>query len=765
MANTPVNTPQLPIPQDELPDWMLRAMRRTDWGVLIVLILSLLMGWSFALNPGLPRTNDVESYVFRTADTTESFLEGRLYPRWSSHALNGYGAPIPHYYPPGAPYIAAVLSILFTGDAVLAVRLVFIASFGLAGTMVYALVLRRTNAAAGIVAALLYVYSPYVGLVAPHVLGDLPGVMSLALVPTLLWAANRHLQRHQPADGIFVIVATAALLLTSPAHLGVGLLLVMLLIGLHLYERQPIRPVITLSGALSLGLCLSAFYWLPALAEQMAVRWQPTLVEVPMPILTLATLFESPRQIDPSALTTPPQFTLGIMLPLFALAAAWRLRRICFQSVFLMVGGALLIFGVFIVPHFTWLLGIVCLCWAIGGSAALDWRASLQPSNQRLILAVTIFFIFMWAIPVWMSPRNEDEFGEADAATQVRYEQQGLGVAVLPPGAPIPSTLKPTTTPNRLLLSGYAANSINRFSDDPTIQNQASVLYIGSHYQEYQIRLRETTTVRLLTAYFLGWQIYLNDQALPAYADETGLIGVTIPGIVGGDFVITLGETPPRAIAWLVTLMTLVVMAGSFWRQMYVYHPPRTLLLNLLSPAETRLLVLTLLLTAGGAFFATQLPVPYSLRAQGQYALRDSTLLRNRSDTGLEVLYFRLDDSLYHAGDYADVTLYWQTVQPLLSNYQARLTLRDVTTGREWSSTPLRHPGYIPTRRWIRGRYVTDHYDLLMPANIAPGRYSITITAYPCAPACNLNTPLQFFAPNGTSVGTSVTLPRILTVE
>ncbi|MFN8565114.1 MAG: hypothetical protein U0703_26605 [Anaerolineae bacterium] len=86
--------------RQDLPMWMQQAMRGTDWGVLIVLGFCLLLGWSFALQPGLPRTNASEHYVFRAADATQAFSEGRLYPRWSPYALGGYGAPIPSYYPP-----------------------------------------------------------------------------------------------------------------------------------------------------------------------------------------------------------------------------------------------------------------------------------------------------------------------------------------------------------------------------------------------------------------------------------------------------------------------------------------------------------------------------------------------------------------------------------------------------------------------------------------------------------------------------------------
>src|SRR5947208_13602575 len=82
------------IAREDLPIWMQNSLRGTDWGVLIVLVFSLLAAWPFLLQPGLPRTNASEHYVYRAADTAQAFAEGLLYPRWSPNALTGHGAPI-----------------------------------------------------------------------------------------------------------------------------------------------------------------------------------------------------------------------------------------------------------------------------------------------------------------------------------------------------------------------------------------------------------------------------------------------------------------------------------------------------------------------------------------------------------------------------------------------------------------------------------------------------------------------------------------------
>jgi hypothetical protein len=112
------------LPKD-WPDWMRQARQGIDWGIALIFAFSLTIAIPFLSQDDLPHTNASENYVYRAADYAAALQEGRLYPRWSANVLGGYGAPIPHYFPPGAGYSAAVIQVLFTNDPVLAVRLLY----------------------------------------------------------------------------------------------------------------------------------------------------------------------------------------------------------------------------------------------------------------------------------------------------------------------------------------------------------------------------------------------------------------------------------------------------------------------------------------------------------------------------------------------------------------------------------------------------------------------------------------------------------------
>ncbi len=312
MYNQTMSRFQQTLPSHELPDWMRRAQRGVDWGFLLVLVLCLTVSAPFALRTELPHNNANENYVYRTNDYAESIQEGWLYPRWSPNVLGGYGAPIPSFYPPAPAYAAALLQVLLTNNAVSAVRLLYILATCVAGIAVYALVLRQAGAAAGILAAMLYMYSPCVSLVIPHVQGDLTEMLVLALAPALLWSVDRLIRGQQPQNILFAAFITAGLILTSPKGALASCLLALAYVIWQFYNLIRRGKVIQFIVAIGLGILLSGFYWIPALLEESAIHWQPNIA-VQILTLRLSELIAPIMPIDPAEMIHHPQLTVGFV--------------------------------------------------------------------------------------------------------------------------------------------------------------------------------------------------------------------------------------------------------------------------------------------------------------------------------------------------------------------------------------------------------------------------------------------------------------------
>jgi hypothetical protein len=784
---------------------MRRARRGTDWGALLVLAFSLLTAWSFLLEPGLPRTSAIENYVFRTADTAAALAEGRLYPRWSPNAQFGYGAPIPHFYPPGAAYPAALLQFFFVNDPVVAVRLYAAGLFALAGSAVYALAARRAGAAAGLLAALLYVYSPYVGLIAPHLHGDLAGFAGLALIPALLWAVDRLLTAYRPLDPLVVALTCAALFLTDVPSAGFGLALAILLVVWHTLAVDRRAPWGAVALALILGVGIGACFWIPALLEAGEVVWRaPTST---LPLLTYRDLFAPLPALDPADLRPTVPLTLGLpalivsalsvlalvragavrprpLTILFAPAAASTPVRAsiipCTQNrtrtgmirggqpkssraffvFFLLLTAALILVAPALLPAETGLLGVMTLCLALGSGAALDLRGALPDRWRRISFPAGVALLLIGSVGVWLPPQAQADFGDTSPLAQVEYELNGYGVAVLPAHAALPSTLPADELPNAGLLAGYRAGSINKIGQDQVGgELQLGLLSHGSHSDRFQIQLYAPRTLPVLTAYFPGWVGTLNGLSLPLTRDPvSSLMNVDVPAPASGELVISLDTTPVRTAAWGVAWLALAGAMLTAARRLQRGGGMSNYLT--LSLPEARLLTTVL-----GCFAAAVLLFAPGdeLRARPGSGLEASVPMRAATESGLELIALRFERTVYRAGDTLHWTQYWQTLNPQNENLRVRVSLMNRATGLRWLHTPPAHPGGYPMMRWPSGAYVADRYAIPLPTDLPPGEYSPTVEVLRCTPDCT--EALPFFDADGGLFGDLLVLPVTLVID
>ncbi|PJF20768.1 MAG: hypothetical protein CUN56_14505, partial [Phototrophicales bacterium] len=347
-------TTHLPIPYDELPLWMRQARQEFDWSILIALAMSIAIAWSFLLHDKLPAGHQLEHTVFQASDIVTGFHEGRFYPRWSPYAVNGYGAPIPNYYPMGTPYIIATIETLFSNNLNQAVRITFILTYAVAGLGIYLLVSRRTDAPIGLMSSVLYLYSPMIGSTVPYVMGDLALLMGGALLPLSLWSSYRLIKSKLRIDFVMHCLILALFVWIHPQ---MAIISIIMSYGYALFDQPPksrLQPIVRLTLAVVAGWLLVAFYWLPAILEHNLVNWYPQDSYV-FPMLTLGQLVAPMQQIDSGLVMPQPQFKLGwviialIAVGIVTLYFAKSLPR-RFYMITAIAGILLLIIALVIVP-------------------------------------------------------------------------------------------------------------------------------------------------------------------------------------------------------------------------------------------------------------------------------------------------------------------------------------------------------------------------------------------------------------------------------
>ncbi|MCA0452640.1 MAG: glycosyltransferase family 39 protein [Chloroflexi bacterium] len=763
-----------PLPQHDLPDWMRLARRGFDWGLLLVLALCLIVAAPFLLRGDLPTTNASENYVYRTNDYATAIQQGWIYPRWSPHVLGGYGAPIPNFYPPAAPYTAAVFQVLLTNNPVAAVRLFYVVATCVAGLAMYALVTRRSGAAAGILAAMLYIYSPVVSYTTPHIQGNMPHMLALALTPALLWAADRTLRNERPQNLLLVVGLAAALLLTDVKNAFMAYLLAL---GYALWltiSFRSYRGFRRLVAGVFLGVIAAGFYWIPAILEQTAIHWQANGTS-PLLRLSLNEIVTPIQAIDPSAMVHYPQMTIGLVVFLCAVGgAATNLllsQRIDFGKFFIAAGLFITATGLLLMPTETDLLGLILMCGAVAGSEILRLRLRLSSRPKRLTLPVLMITIWIGSINIWSPPEAAENVGSANGAAQVRYEQQGYGIAVLPSGDALPTSLANDLAFSPSLIDSYTSSTINKLAPGQISGGfRASPLANDSQSDEFQlIQTTSPTTLNILTAYFPGWSANIGEQRLSVQANPTtGLIQVEVPilNANNAELSIHLGTTDVRNGSWTLSGIILIMVLIWTWGKIRRTHKTIIEDVMLLKLEEARLIALPVVCFGIAALLVLLPNNPLiDLTPLPNSGLQGSFSTQIRSTAGLNLSAFRLGKNVYHANEPLDLTLFWQTQRFLTDNYLVKLFLVNNSDESRWNETALHSPGFYPTKRWNTQQYVVDYYDFVLENGILEGNYQIHVEAYVCRDVCTADDRISFYDSTGNLLGTDLILPTLISIR
>ena len=228
-------------------------------GYSVIGLLTIPLLWNL-FRPGFYSSHDGEWMVIRLTAFHESFRVGQIPVRWMSRLNHEYGYPVTNFLYPLPFYLAEPFYVL-TGDPVTAVKIIMglsVISMAIGSFLLF----RRWGMIAGITGALTYIYSPYVAynLYARGSLGELT---ALGIIPWIFWALSSK-------RFILSSILIAGLI---TAHNVVALLFFPLIVFYSTYKLIVKQYLFTAYCLLfTLTLALSAFFWLPALAEYRFVR-------------------------------------------------------------------------------------------------------------------------------------------------------------------------------------------------------------------------------------------------------------------------------------------------------------------------------------------------------------------------------------------------------------------------------------------------------------------------------------------------------------
>lgn len=328
----------------------------------IFLLMLALVPLGSLFHPGIPATHDGPDHVARIANFYQSLSEGNLVPRWAGNLNWGFGHPVLMFLYPLPSYLSSIFHYL-GWTLVDSTKLVFGATYILSVLAMYMWLKKLVGMWPAITGALLYGFAPY-RFVDLYVRGALGEHVAFAIAPIVFYGfsalADNYSAKWQKSLVISALSISALILAHNAISLMFLPLITLYVFYLWLYEtKKSIRFMTIAISALTLGFCLSAFFWIPAFIEgKYTLRDIVTKGEFVSRFVPLDRFFYSPWNFAGSADFSKE---LGIL-------------------------------------HW---IGVACSLWFLGSIRELKKHFFILTS--LVVFAVSIFLMTSFALPVWQN--------------------------------------------------------------------------------------------------------------------------------------------------------------------------------------------------------------------------------------------------------------------------------------------------------------------------------------------------------------------------
>ncbi len=548
-------------------------------------------------------TDDGALHVYRTVALDRALSGGLLYPRWFPDLAYGYGFPFFNYREPLGYYLVE-LAHLLGASFPLALNLVLAGSLVASGLTMNLWVSDLFDQPAGFVAAVVAMAAPYT-VIDSLVRGNLPEAIALALMPLILWAFRRLLLRGGRRYFALAVLSLAALLLTHniSSLIFVPVLIVYIFVlrsGVFLKSARMTRySLLVTLFAFALALALTAFFWLPALAEGQSAQLYLTHSargnDYHFNFAALSEVFGPPGSSDPALLNPPLRIVLGWAQVVLAVLGVALIRRLASreQRAHVIVAASAAVIFIFMALPVSlplWdtlpLIRFVQFPWRFVGRAILPvallagaatygvWRGAYHRVRNPRTLRITQYaLLIIFTLPVLLSatpllyPRACSGQIDLNIADVFAYEHATGHIGVDPLGAYLPVTVaeRPGGSP---LEAQYATGEpIKRF-DRSALPQGAQIVGEAYGLNRAEIDLNSPAAFRAtyLSFDFPGWRAAIDGQPAPIVpSDPNGLITFEVPA---GQHTISVafGDTPVRTLANVISLAALVVLGGMLIR-------------------------------------------------------------------------------------------------------------------------------------------------------------------------------------------------------
>jgi hypothetical protein len=500
-------------------------------------------------------TNDGEWAVVRLADMYRELKDHQFPARYSGNLNSGFGYPLFEFAYP-LPYYLGIPFHFVHISFVESIKLLFLVSVPLSflGMFLVSRLLWKNDKIA-LLSSILYLYYPY-RLVDLYVRGSLGESLSLVLFPLIIYGILKFSQNRNVFAILLSGISFGALIMTHNIMALEFLPIILLVMAITLYntKKGKIALVLQYLSVLLIGFGISAFFWIPALAEKKLVALSV------IPIDNILLYFVNPMQLiySPWAFGgNSISYQLGIV-QLFIL--------VCLLFILLRKNGTktanvqrtlalgiliLLILYILLLFPFTvslWktvpLMSDITYPWTLLAPigfliALLSGRVFLTFSNKFfwiVIALVAIIYSVQFAHPSSYVDRGDGYYLTNDATTTSSDEYMPIWVK----DKPQQRVYTKFVLPNSKGSVTQAAATSKSFSATVSVPSNSQLL--------------------INTIYYPGWQISVDNKITNiSYANPQGLMTIMVPKgthAIQGVF----KETSLRLVTDVISLITFIIV-------------------------------------------------------------------------------------------------------------------------------------------------------------------------------------------------------------
>ena len=720
-----------------VPTAEMRAKLR-EWGPVIV--LGLVPALPLLVSSGLvnTRAGGDSPFLLVRLDQLVANLQAGVFPvRWMPQAAYGLGYPFFNFYASLPIYLAAALKLAGVGY-IWAIKLAQALGFVLAAVAIYGFSSElRMARSASVLAAVAYSCAPF-HVVNVYVRGDsLSEFYAFVFFPLILWGLLRLQKENSIRNGAWVALSYAGLVLTHNISAVIFspfvLLYALLLMAQHstgMSHRQGLWSRASNLLALGTGLLLSAWFWLPALAEQGNVR----LEDMTTGYLNYALHFrgldlvQSSLAFDYTIAADRQPFGMGLIQTLLALAGlaavvAWwiRRRRVELHSAFLVLLLATSTFMITPLSRPLWdhlpLLPLVQFPWRFLSLQALATSlltACLVREGRRwdTLLAPLLGLTLVMSAVLKLQPEPLlIEEADITAERLMLYEYFTANVGTTIRTDYLPSQVDPRPYTSEVLLQG--GGKVAPLTLDGQIA-LADLEAQGPTSERWAIDvISPECLLAFHTYYYPGWQARVDGQ--PAEIEALPGLGYIGLRLAQGrhEVRLSLGRTRVQRFAEILSAVTAILLLVALTRDL---HPsPRTLAIAAASLGALALMTVAV----RGLRAQPTIEQPLDLTMDFD---RIPYLHHNpegvRFGDAARLTHYELSSRAVQAGHSLIVHTYWGTVEA--ADLVTRLVL----------ASPARHLLGVPLQITVDEQPLTNRHVrhvLQIPATTARGVYLLNL--------------------------------------